>query len=64
MPTYLYFCPRHLEFEVIHSIKEKLDDCPKCIEDGIDYPYKLRRLISSGTSFILNGSGWASSGYS
>lgn len=63
MPTYTYFCELHGEFEEIHSINTKLDDCPKCQEEGLD-PKKVKRLISKGGGFILTGGGWASSGYS
>jgi putative FmdB family regulatory protein len=65
MPTYTYFCEEeHGEFEVEHSIKEKLEDCPKCIEEGIDPPHKVIRLISSGGTFILLGDCWGKTGYS
>lgn len=63
MPTYDYYCPEHGEFEEVHSITEQLEECPKCKEEG-KTPQKVTRLISSGGSFILNGGGWASSGYS
>lgn len=63
MPTYTYRCETHGEFEFEHSIKEKLEECPKCKEEGLE-PKKVERLISKGTSFILSGGGWASSGYS
>jgi putative FmdB family regulatory protein len=65
MPTYLYKCEIHGEFEESHSIKELLIDCPKCIADGLE-PKKLVRLIAPGASFVLKegGSGWARNGYS
>lgn len=63
MPTYLYECPVHGEFEHQHSIKEELELCPTCqAEKSIDVQ-KVKRLISGGTSFILSGGGWASEGY-
>lgn len=62
--TYLYKCPIHGEFEIEHSIKDKMTECPKCKEESINPPNKIERLISSGGTFILVGSGWASSGYS
>ena len=34
MPTYVYECQHHGEFEVEHSMKEKLEFCPKCEEEG------------------------------
>ena len=48
MPTYLYECPVHGEFEEFHSIKITLETCPKCQEEGKD-PQQLKRLICSAT---------------
>jgi hypothetical protein len=64
MPTYLYVCPIHKEFEYEHSIKEKLEICPICEKEGRLTPQKVDRLIAGGTGFILGGGGWASEGYS
>lgn len=66
MPTYLYECPDHGEFEYQHSINEQLDVCPVCEAEAQEeprQPCKVKRLISGGTGFILNGGGWASEGY-
>jgi putative FmdB family regulatory protein len=63
MPTYLYECPVHGEFEHQHSIKEELEECPKCREENKP-PQKVKRLIAGGSGFILNGSGWAKDNYS
>ena len=63
MPTYTYECPIHGEFEHQHSIKEELDLCPICQEEMRAEPQKVKRLISSGGSFILVGSGWAKDNY-
>ncbi len=64
MPTYLYFCEKcKKEFEEIHSISVQLDECPFCKENG-EKPSPPKRLISGGTGFILNGSGWAKDRYS
>lgn len=63
MPTYLYECQTHGEFEHQHSITEQLEECPKCKEEGLEAK-KPTRLIASGTGFILNGGGWAKEGYS
>jgi putative FmdB family regulatory protein len=63
MPTYTYRCEIHGEFDQEHSIKEQLEDCPKCQEEGLE-PKKVVRLISAGTGFILSGSGWAKDNYS
>ena len=48
MPTYLYECPVHGEFEEYHSIKITLEDCPKCQAEGLE-PQKLKPLISGGS---------------
>lgn len=64
MPTYLYECPIHGEFEHQHSINEELEVCPKCQEEGQAIPHKVKRLIAGGSGFILNGGGWAKEGYS
>lgn len=64
MPTYLYKCEEHGEFEIEHSINEKLEDCPKCKGEKKEPPHKLTRLIAGGSSFILSGSGWARDNYS
>ena len=66
MPTYLYKCEIHGEFEESHSITELLTECPICKKEEINPPNKVVRLIASGGSFILanGGSGWASNGYS
>ena len=64
MPTYLYECPVHGEFEHQHSVKEELEFCPKCQEETPPVHNKVKRLIASGTNFILTGSGWAKDNYS
>jgi putative FmdB family regulatory protein len=64
MPTYLYCCDTcKREFEEFHSINDKLEECPKCKADGLP-SQPVTRLISSGTTFILSGSGWARDNYS
>jgi putative FmdB family regulatory protein len=63
MPSYEYSCPVHGVFEEFHSITDKIEECPKCKEEGLP-PQKVERLISSGSSFILQGSGWARDNYS
>ena len=62
MPTYLYYCEEHGEFEEIHSITTQLNECPKCKAEGKNSA-PPKRLIASGSTFILSGGGWASSGY-
>jgi putative FmdB family regulatory protein len=64
MPTYLYECPVHGEFEHMHSITETLEDCPVCKAENKAEPQKVKRLIASGGNFILTGGGWAREGYS
>lgn len=63
MPTYTYKCELHGEFEYEHSIKDVLEECPKCKEEGLQ-PQKVVRLISGGTGFLLMGGGWAKDNYS
>jgi putative FmdB family regulatory protein len=63
MPTYTYKCKIHDEFDVVHSIKECLEHCPKCEEEKLE-PQKVIRLISGGTTFVLSGGGWAKDNYS
>jgi putative FmdB family regulatory protein len=63
MPTYLYRCDvEEVEFEVVHSITEELQGCPKCEEAA--RPSHLPKRLIAPTSFVLMGGGWASSGYS
>lgn len=64
MPTYTYECESHGEFDVEHSIKESLTHCPKCKEEGVKKPKKVKRLIAGGTGFILKGNCWAKDNYS
>jgi putative FmdB family regulatory protein len=64
MPTYLYECPVHGEFEHQHSIKEELEFCPQCQEEDPPKQQAIKRLIAGGGGFILNGGGWAKEGYS
>jgi putative FmdB family regulatory protein len=62
MAIYEYECSIHNTYEVQQSMKdEPLTSCPHCKAEGVETPTK--RLISA-TSFVLNGGGWASSGYS
>lgn len=56
---YLYQCPKHGEFEAEHSVNDKLEICSKCIEEKLDNPQKVKRLIAGGTHFTLIGGGWA-----
>ncbi len=63
MPTYVYHCEVHKDFEVNHSINEVLEECPKCKEENLK-PQKVVRLIAGGTSFVLVGGGWAKDNYS
>ncbi len=61
MPSYDYKCAIHDVFEATHSIKDKLEFCPKCQEEGLE-PQKVIRLISLST-FVLTGGSWAKEGY-
>lgn len=66
MPTYLYECPVHGEFEHQHSITEELEFCPICeTENKKDFsePHRVKRLIAGGANFILNGDCWSKDNY-
>lgn len=66
MPTYLYSCEVHGEFEHQHSIKDLLEDCPICQKESqvnSKEVCKVKRLISGGSGFHLKGGGWANEGY-
>ena len=58
MPTYEYACSScQREWEAEQSIKDPpITECPECGQKS------AKRLISR-TSFSLQGSGWAASGY-
>ena len=43
MPTYLYVCPVHGEFEEYHSMSTKLEHCPTCEKDSVTS--EVKRLI-------------------
>ena len=45
MPTYLYECSRHGEFEEYHSMSDMLEFCPRCKEENLE-PQKLKQLIN------------------
>lgn len=47
MPTYLYECPVHGEFEEFHSMTIKLEHCPTCEKENVTS--EVKRLIC-GTS--------------
>jgi putative FmdB family regulatory protein len=60
MPLYEYTCPScgHTWEELQSITAEPIDTCPKCSE------HTAQRLISTGTNFVLKGSGWAADLYS
>lgn len=60
MPTYEYVCEScDHEWEVEQKITAPvIKTCPKCKKR------KAKRLVSGGQGFQLQGSGWASEGYS
>lgn len=60
MPSYDHSCSHcKYEWEENYSIKEDPPKiCPKCKSESV------KRLISSGGTFVLAGGGWADSGYS
>jgi putative FmdB family regulatory protein len=58
MPTYLYECPNHGEFEEYHSMSKMLDVCPKCQDAGLE-PQKLKQLINCSSKGIVELTGTA-----
>lgn len=63
MPIYEYECKScGGKKEVTRGIKDQevKPKCPNCFELGNP---EMERVISSGTSFVLKGGGWAKDGY-
>lgn len=56
MPTYLYECPVHGEFEEYHSISILLEDCPKCKEEGKEVQ-KIKKLINCNAKGVVQLTG-------
>jgi putative FmdB family regulatory protein len=58
MPLYEYKCDCGEVFATHQSITDdSLPQCPECGEKTV------KRCISTGTGFVLAGSGWARDGY-
>ncbi len=55
MPTYLYTCPIHKEFEEYHSMSIKLEFCPLCEKENIKS--EVKRLINSTTKGVVELTG-------
>lgn len=55
MPTYLYECSEHGEFEEYHSVNIKLEKCPHCEKDGKDT--EVKRLICGTTRGVVELTG-------
>lgn len=56
MPEYLYKCLIHGEFEEEHSIKIKLEFCPKCKNEN-DIDTKIERLINCVSKGVVELTG-------
>lgn len=56
MPTYLYECQIHGEFEEYHSMSKILEMCPKCQEEGLE-PQQLKQLINCSSKGIVELTG-------
>ena len=56
MPTYLYECPIHGEFEEYHSMSQMLEHCPKCEEEKLQ-PQKLKQLINCSSRGVVELTG-------
>lgn len=63
MAVYIYQCPIHNEFEIEHSMNDKLEFCPHCEKENLP-KQEVKRLIASGTNFVLQGGGWGRDLYS
>lgn len=61
MPTYEYRCHIHGDIEIVHSIKELIENCPICEKENVKTP--IKRMISKSNGFILIGGGWAADNY-
>lgn len=62
---YEYNCEKCGVVEVHQSIKDyALEECPKCGQCGKGINKKYFQRIISGGGFLLDDSGWYSSGYS
>lgn len=59
MPTYEYECTNcNHQWEEDQKISDPpISNCPNCKKK------KAKRLIAGSTTFVLQGSGWASEGY-
>jgi putative FmdB family regulatory protein len=55
MPTYLYECPVHGEFEEYHSMSIKLEHCPTCEKDSVTS--EVKRLICGNTRGVVELTG-------
>lgn len=63
MPTYEFVCDG-CQFRTewtgkYEEVQHLRVNCPKCLDTG-GSPMAMRRLITGGTGFILNGKGWPS----
>jgi len=45
MPTYLYLCEKHGEFEEMHSMSQTLEFCPHCEKEGLSQQ-EVKKLIN------------------
>jgi putative FmdB family regulatory protein len=57
MPTYLYECKDHGEFEEYHSISHLIEECPKCQAEGKEVVQKVKRLICGTSKGIVELTG-------
>ena len=57
MPTYLYLCPDHGEFEEYHSINHLIEECPHCQAEGKEVVQKVKRLICGTAKGVVELTG-------
>lgn len=55
MPTYLYECSIHGEFEEYHSMSLKLEHCPHCEKENV--VSEVKRLINSTSVGVVELTG-------
>lgn len=57
MPTYLYECPDHGEFEEYHSMSHLIEECPLCQKEGKEVIQKVKRLICGTAKGVVELTG-------
>jgi putative FmdB family regulatory protein len=62
--TYEYKCKKCGILEVQQKMSEDtLEECPRCGMTGEENKEDFQKICSGGSGFVLDGSGWARTGY-